>query len=294
MRLSCGTDSFPLLPHNVMLDLIAGLGFEGHDICLVQGDRGVLSLDEARRDIDGWAGRLDERIRGRGLEIADLAAWADYDRMSPNHPDSEQRKEGLALFRDVVKLASRLRAPGITMVPGTDWPGESHETSLTRAGEEMQRRATEAAASGLRFSIEPHIGSVCKTPEDVLRLCALAPDLKLTLDYSHYVGQGFTDDDLAPLVAHAAHLHMRSSADGFLQTPMERNTIDYERILDLLGERGYQGFVAVEYVWISWGKMNEVDVLAETVMLRDRLRAKFAGQPWSYPQFDWPIDTIAG
>jgi sugar phosphate isomerase/epimerase len=282
-----------MIPHEVTLDLIASLGFEGHDISLVQGDHGVLSLDQVRQDIDGWAGRLDERIRGRGLEIADLAAWADYDRMSPNHPDSEQRKEGLKLFRDVVKLATRLRVTGITMVPGTDWPGETHDESLARAGAEMQRRAVEAAAAGVRFSIEPHVGSVCRSPADVLRLCELAPDLRLTLDYSHYTSQGFTDAELEPLVPFAAHVHMRGGADGRLQTSMEHNTIDHESVVDLLASQGYEGFIAVEYVWISWGRMNEVDVLSETVMLRDRLRAKLAGEAWSYPHFDWPIDTVA-
>jgi sugar phosphate isomerase/epimerase len=281
-----------MLPHTVALDLIAGLGFEGHDLTLVAGDRGVVSLDEVRKDIPGWAGRLEERIRGRGLEIADVAAWSDYKTMAPNHPDPVERENGLALFRDVLALATALGAPGLTMVPGIDWPDESHEESLARAGQELERRALEAAEHGLRFSVEPHVGSVCRTPADAMRLCELAPTLTYTLDYSHYVCQGFSDEDIEPLLAHAGHLHARGAADGRMQAPLAENTIDYERFVDQLGKRDYDGFLSVEYVWISWGGLNDVDVISETVMLRDLLRARLAGESWRYPEFDWPIDSV--
>ena len=50
------------------------------------------------------------------------------------------------------------------------------------------------------------------------------------------------------------------------------SSIGYERILDLLLARGYDGYVAIEYVWIDWEHMNECDNVSETVLLRDRLR----------------------
>jgi sugar phosphate isomerase/epimerase len=281
-----------MLPHEVTLDLIAGLGFKGHDLTLLEGTRSPVSLDRVRSDIPGWAGRLDERIRGRGLEIADVAAWASYNTMSPNHPDRAVRENGLALFRDVLALTVALRAPGLTMVPGMDWPGESHEESLARAGEQLELRAREAASHGVRFSVEPHVGSVCRTPADALRLCELAPTLTYTLDYSHYVCQGFADADIEPLLAHAGHVHVRSAMDGRMQAPIAKNTINWERVVDLLVERGYDGFVAVEYIWINWNDLNDVDVISETVMLRDRIRARLDGRTWSYPEFDWPIDSV--
>jgi sugar phosphate isomerase/epimerase len=282
-----------MLPHEVSLDLIAGLGFEGHDITLVGGERSPVPLNEVRQDIDGWAHRLDERVRSRGLEIADVAAWADYQTMSPNHPDPAQREEGIAFFRDVLALAVALRAPGMTMVPGIDWPGETHDESLARAGEELEKRAREAAEHGLRFSVEPHFGSVCRTPADALRLCELAPTLTYTLDYSHYTCQGFSDDEIEPLLAHAGHVHARGATSTRMQAPLAENVIDYERLVDKLTEQGYDGFLSVEYVWVGWNGLNEVDVVSETVILRDRLRARLAGEPWRYPEFAWPIDSVA-
>ena len=191
MQLSCGDHSFPVLPHEQTVELVKMLGFDAFDLA-VMGNRSHVRPEDIRDDIPGWAGRLEERIRGRGLEIADVFCipWTDFAIMAPNNPDAAERERGTALFRDMLELTVRMGAPGLTMVPGLDFPHESHGESLARAAEELARRADEARAAGVRFSIEPHVGSVCGTPEDVARLVELAPGLELTLDYTHYVYAG--------------------------------------------------------------------------------------------------------
>ena len=82
----------------------------------------------------------------------------------------------------MLDLCEQLDAPGITMLPGTDWPGESHEDSLQRAADELRLRAAEARERGRRLSVEPHIDAVCVTPADAARVGELAPGLQLTLD----------------------------------------------------------------------------------------------------------------
>jgi sugar phosphate isomerase/epimerase len=290
MRFSCVTDAFPMLPHDVSLELIARLGFDAHDLTLIAGS--VVTLDGVRADIAGWAGRLDERVRSRRLEFSDVAAWADYETMAPNHPDPAKRRRGSALFEDMLELTVRLAAPGLTLVPGIDWPHETHEGFLVRAATELGRRASAARDRGVRFSVEPHVGSVCKSPGDIARLCELAPDLELTLDYTHYVSQGFTEPEIEPLLARARHVHVRGGTNGRLQTSLRDTTIDYERIVDVLRGHGYDGYLQLEYVWGEWGSLNQIDVVSETILLLDRLRAKLADEPWSYPQFGWPTKTV--
>jgi sugar phosphate isomerase/epimerase len=132
------------------------------------------------------------------------------------------------------------------MVPGVDWPHEHHDSSLERAAQEPGRRAAESRAAGVRFSIEPHVGSVCGTPEDVARLVELAPGLELTLDYTHYVSQGFSEEQLEPLVRHARHVHARGGAPGRVQRALKDRTIDYGRLVDALRASGYDGAVALD------------------------------------------------
>jgi sugar phosphate isomerase/epimerase len=64
---------------------------------------------------------------------------------------------------------------------------------------------------------------------------------------------------------------------------MKENTIDYESVVSVLAANGYEGFLAVEYVWIDWGGMNRCDNVSETILMKDRLQAALSGQTWVYP-----------
>jgi sugar phosphate isomerase/epimerase len=285
VRLACADDTFRLLEHEHILELIALLGLDGVDLCLMK-DRSPVRPEQVRGDIPGWARRLDERVRSRGLAVADLFVipWTDFERLAPNHPDRREREEAAALFRDMLELAVGVGAPGMTMLPGVDWPGESHEESLQRSSQELAWRAEEARAAGVRFSIEPHLGSVAQSPSDAGRLCGETPGLELTLDYSHFVYQGYPQAEIEPLVRHARHFHARAARERRMQVSLKENVIDFERVIDVMGETGYDGYLGLEYVWLEWEHCNKCDNVSETVLLRDRLRAKLAGVPWTYPE----------
>ena len=186
MRLSCGNSAFPLLSVEQSIRLVALLEFDGFDVVL-NGNSAGLRPEVIAGDLGGWAGNVIALLDEHGLEVADVfcVPWTDFTTMAPNHPDSSERARGRRLFREMLDLASALGAPGVTMLPGVDWPDEGHDESVARAAAELQARAEEAGERGLGFSIEAHVGSVCHDPADVLRLCALAPDLRLTLDYTH-------------------------------------------------------------------------------------------------------------
>ena len=68
-----------------------------------------------------------------------------------------------------------------------------------------------------------------------------------------------------------------------MQAPLAQNAIDFERFVGVILESGYDGFIGLEYIWLDWERCNECDNVAETILLRDRLRAALAGEPWSYP-----------
>ena len=77
---------------------------------------------------------------------------------------------------------------------------------------------------------------------------------------------------MEPLIAHASHFHARGARPGRLQASFKENVIDYRRVLDVMRQVGYSGYVGVEYVWIDWEHCNEVDNLSETILMRDLLR----------------------
>lgn len=285
MKLACADDTFRLLEHEPILELIRLLGLDGVDVCLMER-RSSLRLEDVRADVAGSAARLDEQVRGRGLEVADVFVipWTDFRTLAPNHPDANERAASAALFEDMLDFAARLRSPGMTILPGVDWEHETPEESLARAAVELGLRVNAARARGVRLSIEPHLGSVVPTPASALALLERVPGLELTLDYSHFVYQGIAESEIETLAPFARHCHVRGARQGRMQAPLRESRIDFERMVDVLGDADYDGFVGLEYVWLDWEHCNECDNLSETILLRDRLREKFAGRAWRYPE----------
>jgi sugar phosphate isomerase/epimerase len=285
VRLACADDSFRLLrPHRAALELVAALGVEAVDLFLA-GNRSIVRPEDIRDDLAAAAARISRDLQDVGLTVSDLFVipWTDLETMAPNNPDQEQREASRALFADMVELATRVGAPGMTVLPGIHWPGESYEDSLGRAGEELGWRAERARREGLLFSIEPHVGSVVPTPERALQLVEQTPSLEITLDYSHFVCQGIAEEEADVLIPHARHVHVRGATPARVQASLRDSSIDFERMLGALEGGGYDGYLTLEYVWLQWEGCHECDNLSETILLRDRLLAALAGREWVYP-----------
>ena len=94
------------------------------------------------------------------------------------------------MFDDMVEFSVRLDVSGMTILPGMEFDGESHERSLERAAEELSLRVQRAGQSGMRLSIEPHTDSLVENPHEALRLIEMTPGLEVTLDHTHFIRLG--------------------------------------------------------------------------------------------------------
>jgi len=283
VKLACADDTFRLLrPHGAALDLVASLGVEGVDLFLA-GNRSIVRPEDIRDDVAAAAVRIGSDVRAAGLVVSDVFVipWTDLETAAPNHPDAAERTRSRELFRDMLELAVRLESPGLTILPGIEWPGDGD--SFARAVDELGWRAQQARDEGLRFSVEPHVGSIVPTPERALALVEAAPGLEVTLDYSHFVRQGLVEEEADVLAPHARHVHVRGASPARVQESVRENTLDFERIVGMLRDTGYDGYLTLEYVWLQWEHCHACDNLSETILLRDRLLAALAGEPWSYP-----------
>jgi sugar phosphate isomerase/epimerase len=277
MKLACADFTFPLLPHERALALIRFLDIEGLDLGLFAG-RSHVRPEQVRGDIPMWSGILKERIARSGLELADFffQPGTTFDVLAVNHPEAEQRDAARAIYSDMLDLARRLEAPGMTILPGLRFADESWEGSIRRSAEELKWRVDAAARHGIALSVEGHLGSNVDTPEKLARLVQLTPGLKLTLDYTHFISAGFSDADVEPLLQFARHFHCRGAAKGQLQTIFEDNTIDYRRVVQRMRELGYPGYFGIEYAWQTWQGCNRTDNVSETIRFRDLAREVLA------------------
>ena len=277
MKLATADFSWPLLPHDRVLQLIRLLDLEAVDLGLFSG-RSHVTPEMVRADVPMWAGVLKERLERAGLELADLFVQAapTFEPLAINSPDRSARERAGELFVDMLELARRLGAPGMTLLPGVRFGAESWEDSIRRSAEALRWRVDAAAEHGIALSVEGHVGSNVDTPAKLARLLELTPGLTLTLDYTHFTYAGIPDAEVEPLLAHARHFHCRGAAKGRLQTPFAESTIDYARVLRRMREVGYEGYFAIEYVWIDWEGCNRTENTCETVLYRDFVKGVLA------------------
>jgi sugar phosphate isomerase/epimerase len=273
-RLACADFTFPLLPHDKVLDLIALLDFEGVDVGLFEG-RSHLWPSRAFEDVTGSARRLAAMLGDRGLAPADvfLQTAPDFVSVAPNHPDPAVRRKARDWFERAVEFAAACGCRHVSALPGVEFEGVDESENFGRCCDELAWRCETARGQGVTFSVEAHVGSIAPTPGAAARLVRSVPGLTLTLDYTHFTRAGVPDAEVEPLVAHASHFHARCARPGRLQASFKENVIDYGRVLDVMRDVGYGGYVGVEYVWIDWEHCNEVDNLSETILLRDHLRS---------------------
>lgn len=280
LRLACADFTFPLLPHEKALDLVALLDFDGVDVGLFEG-RSHLWPSRVFQDVTASAKHLSRQLSDRGLALADvfLQTAPDFVSLAPNHPDPGVRRKARDWFTRTVEFTSECGGGHVSALPGVRFEGESADASLGRCCDELVWRCETARARGVTFSVEAHVGSIAPTPEAAARLVRSVPGLTLTLDYTHFTRDGSPDSEVEPLIAHASHFHARGARPGRIQASLKENVVDYRRVLEVMRQVGYSGFVGVEYVWIDWEHCNEVDNLSETILLRDLLRGHGTAHP---------------
>ncbi|MFV1966506.1 MAG: sugar phosphate isomerase/epimerase family protein [Pirellulaceae bacterium] len=275
LKLACADFTFPLLPHEKVLDLIALLQFDGVDIGLFEG-RSHLHPSKVFQNARQGGEVIRQQTADRGLEVADvfLQTAPDFHRFAVNHPEPERRRKARDWFRRTLEYATGAKCPHVTALPGVTFEEIPEVDSFGRCCDELAWRVEQANTAGITFAVEAHIGSIVPTPAEAQRLVQSVPGLTLTLDYTHFAYLGLPDSEVEPLLTHASHFHARGARKDRLQASLSDNVIDYKRILHVMDSTGYRGYLGIEYVWIDWEHCNEVDNLSETILFRDYFRSQ--------------------
>jgi sugar phosphate isomerase/epimerase len=275
-RLASADFTFPLLPHDKVLDLVAALELNGIDIGLFEG-RSHLWPSREFNELSRSARALQNKLADRGLSPADVFLQLDPDFVpfAINQPDAGRRQHARDQFLRTLEYASELGSPHVTTLPGVYFDkDEPAGDSWQRSQEELAWRVEQAKTHNIIFSVEAHVGSLAPNPAEAERMVRGVPGLTLTLDYTHFTRIGLADAEVERLVQYATHFHVRGARKDRLQASFKDNTIDYARVLATMRACGYRGYLGIEYVWIDWEHCNESDNLSETILFRDFLRAQ--------------------
>lgn len=272
-KFACADFTFPLLPHERVLRLIAMLEFDGVDIGLFE-NRSHLWPSREFQNVGASARQLRQKLDDCGLRAADVFLQLDPD-FAPyavNQPDADRRQKARDWFLKTLDYAAGCGCGHVTTLPGVHFETEAYAASLERSVAELAWRVEQAGRYNIVFGVEAHVGSIVSDPESAERLVQQTPGLTLTLDYTHFTRLGLADAAIEPLVKYASHFHIRGARPGRLQESFAHNAIDYRRVYEVMQTSGYAGWLGIEYVWIDWEHCNECDNLSETILFRDFFR----------------------
>ena len=118
---------------------------------------------------------------------------------------------------------------------------------------------------------EPHSESMMGTLERCQRMLEDVPGLMVSLDYSHFMPQGHSEEDVDVLIPRAGHVHARQANRERLQCRHEDGILDFDHIIGALKKHGYEGNVALEYVCVNYRGCYDIDVITETLKLKKEL-----------------------
>jgi sugar phosphate isomerase/epimerase len=273
-KFSCADFTFPLLDRRAALKLIKLLGFHHVDIGLFARST-HFSPVELKDSPDAYTLQIQQDLNAAGLAPSDifLQIGVDPSERAANDPEPAVLDANREDLKRALEFCVSLGCKHLTGLPGVPHPGVSTERDLGLAAEVTAWRMAECASAGVIYAIEPHAGSICADVETTHAFLAQCSGVTLTLDYGHFVMTGEASAAIDALLPWASHVHVRGGAPGKLQTSVDENTIDFPGMLTGLRHLDYDGFLALEYVWIDWNGCNRTDNVSETLLLRHALES---------------------
>ena len=270
LKFSSADFTFPLLPHEKALEVIALMEFRYVDIGLFEKRSHIQPSDQFDNP-ERKGALLADLTAKHGLEISDIffQAETDFRACAINHPDKAVRTEQRELFLRGVAYARAAGCCHFSALPGVafDTP-DSHDVCK----EELAWRVEHAKKLDVVYAVEPHLGSIMSTPETALAMLREVPGLTIALDHSHFTYQGYNEKDVWPLVPFASHVHARGAAYKQMQTSVCANKTDFKQVVSNLKECNYDGVICIEYTYTDWEDCNQTDNISESILLRDQLK----------------------
>jgi sugar phosphate isomerase/epimerase len=243
------------------------LGFKAMDL------DGVMDTTLKREKILSLDRNEIKRVKDLGLITPNIHWTFAPGSLFPviNDPDPKVRAENKDQIKRLTDFCQEADIFSILVLPGMVLPGQKVSEGRSLSAEVLIEYVDITQKAGIALYIEPHVKSSFESPKMATWLAQQVPGSRIALDYSHYICQGYTQPEIDPLIPYTGHVHLRQAKSGLLQTKLEEGTINFDLILDELQNNDYSGYWCVEYVHQDYIGADNVDVLTETVKMRDFL-----------------------
>lgn len=187
-----------------------------------------------------YLANLKQYTHRLGISISGTAIGNDF-----CLPDGDARKQQLQDCRNWIDYAAAMGAPVIRIFAGKVPKGDTEQAAVARCVSGINESVEYAASKGVILALENH-GGITATPDQMLGIIKQVDD-------SPFFGVNFdsgnfaTEDpygDLARIAPYAVNAQIKV----MMRKPdRSKYPADLERIVDLLIEAKYRGFVTLEY-----------------------------------------------
>jgi sugar phosphate isomerase/epimerase len=214
-------------------------------------------------------------IKELGIQVVNLMFnfAGNFSDRALNHKDESIRRRNIAEFYAVVEFCRQAGIPSVTMLPGVRQDGWSASKALAMSAEALNEMAKIGRTPGVGVFFEAHVGSILESPEETLAFLQANPAVKLTLDYAHFIWNGYSQSQIDVLAPYAGHVHLRQAAPRVMQARWADGTIDFPAVVGIITQGGYEGYFALEYEHDPWLDNDRVDVVCEAIKMRDAVWA---------------------
>ena len=274
MPVSGSTWSFVGATLHEAVRIYGALGIGAVDLIAVPGDPDSPML--ASEQILRRPRELARQILDLGAPVSNLNYnfAVNFHERAINHKDSRVRKRNREDYGSVIEFCRSCRIPSVTVLPGIVQEGWTRERALAITAEELHHLSAMSRREGITTTFEAHVGSILESPLDTLSFMQSNPELKLTLDYGHFICRGYAQEQVDPLTPYTAHFHLRQAAPNKLQARWDEGTLDFTGIIRKLASANYRGFLSLEYEHMEgWMDLDQADVFTETLKMRNLLRS---------------------
>lgn len=191
-----------------------------------------------KNDLPGFLSRLRRKAYVNGVEIPSIAIRSDLCRKSA----ADQQRESAWLMH-WVDVADRLGASFIRIFGGKVPDGSSEPEAAGWVSDILKRTADYAASKGVILGLENH-GGITLRAERILSILddVNHPFVRMNLDTGNFNAQPY--EQIQMCVPYAANSQFKAAIrfeDG------RREKSDWDRIVKMMAEGGYRGYMALEY-----------------------------------------------
>ena len=155
------------------------------------------------------------------------------------NPDPMERERMIKTVEEGASIARELGAPALRVFGGYVPEGYFEEQAILWTIGALRRCVKYAEENGVVIALENH-GGITARADSVIRIIegVDSPWLRVNLDLGNY--RESTYEDIAKTVPYAVHIHGKVSIS-------ENIRVDYEKVKRILEDKGYNGFISIEY-----------------------------------------------